>query len=73
PHTYDLARANARQHVSFVQGPHGCLGLHLARMETAAALHAMLDRAPDLSLEPANSAAPRGLIFRKPPTLTAVW
>src|SRR5947208_6763755 len=32
------------QHLSFALGPHTCLGMHLARMETAVALTALLDR-----------------------------
>ncbi|MEM9566492.1 MAG: cytochrome P450 [Actinomycetota bacterium] len=73
PHTFDPRRANARQHVSFVQGPHGCIGLHLARMETAAAIRGMLDAAPDLVLDVSNSVGPSGLIFRKPAVLSARW
>lgn len=73
PHRYDLTRANARQHVTFVQGPHACLGLHLARMQTAAAVSAMLDAAPNLVLDPDTSSAPAGLIFRKPDRLSVTW
>ena len=32
-----------------------------------------LERLPGLRLDPARPAAPRGLVFRKPPTLHAVW
>ncbi len=73
PHEFDLHRANARQHVTFVQGPHGCLGLHLARLETVAALEAVVRRMPDLTIVADESVAPRGLIFRKPPVLTGQW
>ncbi len=73
PNAFDLGRGNARQHVSFVQGPHACLGLHLARMETAAAINGMLDVAPDLALVPERSSAPSGLIFRKPEAVSARW
>lgn len=73
PDTYDIARPNHRQHVTFVQGPHGCLGIHLARLETTAALTAVLDQLPDLQLDPAHSTAPEGLIFRKPAAVTARW
>ena len=34
---------NARSHLAFAQGPHACVGLHLARLETQAALEAALD------------------------------
>lgn len=74
PHTYDLHRSNARNHVTFVQGPHGCLGLHLTRMETTAAIQHMLDVAPGLELElDAASTRPTGLIFRKPAILPTRW
>ena len=35
PDRFDLARPNARSHVAFAQGPHACIGSHLARLETA--------------------------------------
>lgn len=70
PDTFDIHRSNARQHLTFVQGPHGCLGLHLTRMETAAAINALLDIHPDLVLDHRNSLAPTGLIFRKPDRVT---
>lgn len=73
PDGFDLHRANARQHVTFVQGPHACIGLHLARMETAAALTALIDRMPSLTLDRTRSDPPAGLIFRKPERLWARW
>lgn len=74
PDRYDIKRDNLGQHVTFVQGPHGCIGLHLARLETLAGLNAVLDVFPDdLRLDPAKSSAPSGLIFRKPPTVTATF
>ena len=47
--------------------------MHLARLETRVALARALDRLPGLRLDPDRPAAPRGLVFRKPPTLHAVW
>lgn len=73
PDRFDLDRPNKNQHVTFVQGPHGCLGLHLTRMETVAAINALLDAVPDLWLDPVASDAPAGLIFRKPNSLVARW
>jgi len=35
PNEFDIQRSNAKQHVTFVQGPHACLGVHLTRLETA--------------------------------------
>src|SRR5204862_2891881 len=42
---FDIFRA-PRQHIAFAWGPHMCLGLHLARMETRVALTQVLDRLP---------------------------
>src|SRR5436190_3810359 len=39
-------------HISFGVGPHMCLGMHLARMEMAGAVNALLDRFPNLRLDP---------------------
>jgi len=73
PHRFDIDRPNLRQHVTFVQGPHGCIGLHLARLETHTAVNAVLDRLHELSLDSSASSAPSGLIFRKPASVTAFW
>lgn len=72
PDDFIPARANARQHVTFAQGPHACLGLHLARMETAAAITGLLDLA-EPRLDQDRSDAPAGLIFRKPASLWVQW
>ena len=34
PDAFDVSRPNARSHLAFAQGPHACIGLHLARLET---------------------------------------
>ena len=66
PDRFAIARENARLHLAFAQGPHVCLGMHLARLEARAALDAALERLPGLRLDPARSASVRGLVFRKP-------
>jgi len=73
PDDFWPARANARHHVTFAQGPHACLGLHLARMETVAAISGLLALAPALQLDLGRSEAPAGLIFRKPAALWVRW
>jgi cytochrome P450 len=73
PDVFDLRRAELGRHLSFAHGPHFCLGAHLARLETRAALDAILDRMPGLRLDPDHDHAPRGLIFRKPPQLHVRW
>ena len=52
PALFDVARANARDHVSFSAGRHYCLGAALARMEGEIGLRTLLERFPDLALEP---------------------
>jgi cytochrome P450 len=73
PDSFDVRRANANQHLAFARGPHACLGLHLARLETAIALEVLLDELPDMDLDPAATSPPRGLIFRAPQAVGARW
>lgn len=73
PDRFDIRRENARLNLAFAQGPHFCLGAHLARTETAIAIRRLLDRLPELRLDPDHPNAPRGLVFRKPPALRARW
>jgi cytochrome P450 len=70
PDRFDVARENARAHLAFAHGPHVCLGMHLARLEAHTAVGAVLDL-PGVRL--AAPAAPRGLVFRKPPELRVAW
>ena len=72
PDTFDVRRPNARLNLAFAHGPHFCLGAHLARLEAQAAVRAVLTL-PELRLDPAHPAAPRGLVFRKPPSLRVRW
>lgn len=73
PARFDLDRPNLRSHVTFVQGPHACLGLHLARAETQAAAIALLDRFDTLAIDHELTQGPTGLIFRKPDALWVDW
>ena len=72
PNVFDVRRPNARANLAFAHGPHFCLGAHLARLEAQAAVHAVL-HLPGLRLDPEHPAAPRGLVFRKPPSLHLLW
>jgi cytochrome P450 len=69
PDRFDLRRPDI-SHLTFGHGPHLCLGMHLARMETAVAIGALLHRLPDLRLDP-EAAPPRitGVAFRSPAAL----
>jgi cytochrome P450 len=71
PDRFDVRRENAKLHLAFAQGPHVCIGMHLARLEAHAAVGRVLDRLPGLRLE--QPTAPRGLVFRKPPELRVGW
>ena len=72
PGTFDVRRPNTRVNLAFAHGPHFCLGAHLARLEAQAAVRAVLTL-PGLHLDPGRPAAPRGLVFRKPPELRVQW
>ena len=72
PGTFDVRRPNARLNLAFAHGPHFCLGAHLARLEAQAAVHAVLTL-PGVRLDPGHPAAPRGLVFRKPPDFRVLW
>ena len=50
-----------------------CVGVHLARLEARTALATLLRRLPNLRLDPERPSKIQGLVFRKPPTLHAVW
>jgi cytochrome P450 len=77
PEAFDIFR-EATRHLSFGLGPHLCLGLHLARLETRVALNALLDRLPNLRLD--QDWAQRldvhiggDTLFRSPNHLPVVW
>jgi cytochrome P450 len=73
PDEFDAGRPGERHNLGFARGPHFCPGAQLASAETAAAVGALLDLLPGLRLEPDRPAAPRGLVFRKPPELHVRW
>lgn len=64
PDQFALDRANVRSQLAFARGPHVCIAMDLARLETCAALGAVLDRLPPLRLT--APPAVTGLVFRKP-------
>jgi cytochrome P450 len=69
PDRFDIHRTPS-PHLSFGSGPHMCLGMHLARMETRVALDAIVERLDDLRFDP-EAPSPRivGSIFRSPDAL----
>ena len=58
PGSFDVGRANAKDHLAFSSGAHFCLGAQLARMEGEVALRALFERHPRL--------APAGPSRRRP-------
>jgi cytochrome P450 len=73
PDRFSLDGASARRHLAFAQGPHVCVGVHLARLEARTALALVLERLSGLRLDPARPAQVRGLVFRKPPAVWVLW
>jgi cytochrome P450 len=74
PDSFDPSGSRPHGHLAFAQGPHVCVGVHLARLEARVALTTLLRRLPALRLDPTRPAQVRGLVFRKPPELfTRFW
>jgi cytochrome P450 len=74
PDRFDVRRPNVQRHAAFARGPHVCVGMHLARLEAHTAVRRALETLPGLRLDgPPDEAAPRGLVFRKPPALRVRW
>jgi cytochrome P450 len=73
PDTFDIHRRQ-QPHLAFAHGPHTCLGMHLARMETRVVLERLLQRLPDIKLDTSSSAPEiRGVGFRSPLTLPVTF
>ena len=73
PERFDLFRAQ-RLHMTFGHGVHICLGMHLARMETRVAINRVLDRLPNLRLDPdAEPPYIQGVAFRSPNALPVLF
>jgi cytochrome P450 len=51
PDSFDIFRT-PQQHLAFAFGPHMCIGMHLARLETRVVINAVLDRLSGLRLDP---------------------
>jgi cytochrome P450 len=73
PDTFDIFRS-ARPSVAWGQGPHICLGMHLARVEMRLAVNLLLDRLPNLRLDPGGDDPHiRGQVFRSPTSLPVLF
>lgn len=74
PDGYDILRKDPKPHISFGHGPHACLGTHLARLEMRVALNLLLDRLPNLRLDPdGDDPHIRGQVFRSPTSLPVLF
>ena len=73
PEVFDIFRAQ-KPHAAFGFGPHMCLGMHLARLEMRVAVSAVLDRLPDIRLDPAaEDVHIHGERFRSPTSLPVLF
>lgn len=69
PETFDIFREQ-KPHAAFGFGPHMCLGMHLARLEMRVAVGTVLDRLPEVHLDPAaEDLHVHGERFRSPTAL----
>ncbi|MHB1534454.1 MAG: cytochrome P450 [Acidimicrobiales bacterium] len=71
PDVFELRRPNARAQLSFARGPHVCVAMDLARLEARQAIGALVHGLPGVHLD--GPAPPRGLVFRKPAAVPAIW
>ena len=73
PDEFDIFRP-AKSHVAFAFGPHRYLGMHLATMESRVVLETVLDRLPNLRLDP-EAVDPHitGAICRSPLSLPVTF
>ncbi len=73
PDTFDIFRPQ-QPHLAFAFGPHMCLGMHLARLETKVVLNAVLDRLANIRLDPTGEDPHiRGVVFRSPNRLPVLF
>jgi cytochrome P450 len=72
PERYDIHRREG-SHLAFATGPHLCLGARLGRYEARTAWRTLIDRLPDLRLDPDRPIEISGWEFRSPHHLHVQW
>jgi cytochrome P450 len=73
PDTFNIFR-QPRAHLGWGHGVHVCLGMHLARLEIRTAINLLLDRLPNLRLDPdGDDPHIRGQVFRSPTALPVLF
>ncbi len=71
--SFDIHRT-PQPHIAFAAGPHMCLGMHLARIETEVMLRVLMDRFEDIELDPGDRDPHiRGMAFRSPTSLPVTF
>jgi cytochrome P450 len=74
PPVFDIARTDARQHLSFGYGIHACVGQQLSKLETTIALTELTRRIPGLRLVPNQPRSyVRNISFRVPTAVPVEW
>jgi cytochrome P450 len=73
PNTFDIHR-QAKANLGWGHGVHVCLGMHLARLEMRTAINLLLDRLPNLRLDPdVEDPHVRGQVFRSPTSVPVLF
>jgi cytochrome P450 len=72
PDRYDIHRREGG-HLAFATGPHLCIGARLGRYEARTAWRVLLDRIPELRLDPDRPIEISGWEFRSPHHLHVQW
>lgn len=62
PDVFDISRPNAKEHLSFGNGPHVCLGQRVANMQLETAYRRILDRFPNVKWTGNGSIAPNNFV-----------
>lgn len=62
PNRFDIRRANAKEHLSFGNGPHVCLGQRVANMQLEAAYRQILGRFPKVRWTGEQVLAPNNFV-----------
>ncbi|MCF6388209.1 cytochrome P450 [Mycobacterium sp. MBM] len=73
PDRFDIFRQQ-KVPISWGHGVHVCLGMHLARLEMRTAINLLLDRLPNLRMDPdGDDPHIRGMVFRSPTSLPVLF
>ena len=62
PHSFDIDRANAKEHLAFGLGPHVCIGQKVANMQLETAYRNILRRFPDIKWTGKGTIAPNQFV-----------